>query len=1060
MPRCARCGEDNPERGRFCLACGQPLTAPAADAPETRRTVTVVFLDVVGSTGLAERLDPESLRSVMRRYFETARTSLERHGGTVQKFIGDAVMAVFGVPQLHEDDALRAVRAATEVNAALGALNTELRATVGVELAIRTGVNTGEVVAGRPEPGHALVLGDAVNVASRLQREAGVGEILIGPETHRLVAATVVTEPVASIPLRGRHEAVDAFRVVSMDGGPRERPARLETPMVGRTKELEQLRASFAEVRESGSTRLVTIVGDPGVGKSRLVQEFVETVAGAATVLRGRCLPYGDGITFWPLLEVVQMASGILDDDAPAAARDKIRRAVADAGDAELIAQRLAGLLGFDPEVSTLETGFWGARRFLETLAWETPVVVVFDDLHAAESTFLDLVEGLVQQGEDAAVLIVTPSRPELFEARPGWGTDDGRSALLSLAPLTADESDTLLEQLAPGGALPPEARRRIAEAAEGNPLFVSEVFRTLIDDGLLRQEGGRWVAAGDLGSVTVPPTVQALLATRLDRLPRSERAVIERASVVGKQFDERTVWALTPPEERPRVGERLQALARRDLVRPEEEPSAEPGAWRFTHLLIRDAAYQGMLKETRAGLHEGFATWLATRVGVRAEEDEIVGYHLEQAHRYRAELGGAEEEVRDLAGMAAAALASAGNRAMARGDVPATVSLLDRAVAIEPTLSRRVALVPDLAEALGEAGRFARAIELLESALAETRAVGDRVAEAHLRIALVKTRILTDPQGMADQESQVSDEVIPVFEAAGDELGLARAWHLRARAYNLWGRMADRHDALTQALEHARLAGAPRDETQMVTEMVSAVFYGPTPAEEGLHWLDRALRTAGPSLKVEARVRNAMAGFLAMMGRFEEARAVMTRSTELFDQLGMTLMRASTSQDRAVVYVLSGDLEGAERELREAYQVLGRMGERSYLCSTACVLGQVLVALGRMEEAEEMSVVGEEFADEDDLDAQILWRCVRARVMAARGEHEPAETLAREAVEFSLRTDFPQNQGDAYADLAEVLGAAGKDREAAEAGIEAARIYRSKGNVVRADYLTTRWGG
>jgi tetratricopeptide (TPR) repeat protein len=753
------------------------------------------------------------------------------------------------------------------------------------------------------------------------------------------------------------------------------------------------------------------------------------------------------------------MASGILDDDAPAAARDKICRAVSEAGDADQIGHRLAGLLGFDPEVTTLEAGFWGARRFLETLSWTAPVVVVFDDLHAAESTFLDLVEGLVQQGEDAAVLIVAPSRPELFESRPGWGKTNGRAALLSLDPLTAEESDALLEGLAPGGALPPDARRRIAEAAEGNPLFVGEVFRTLIDDGLLRNEGGRWVAAGDLGSVHVPPTVQALLAARLDRLSVAERSVIERASVVGKQFDERTVWALTPPEERAGVEERLQALARRDLVRPEAGPSAEPGTWRFTHLLIRDAAYQGMLKETRAGLHEGFATWLATRAGVRAEEEEIVGYHLEQAHRYRAELGGLEEEVRDLAGMAAAALASAGHRALARGDVPTTMNLLERAVAIEPDVARRVALVPELSEVMGEAGRFASAIDLLEEALADARKAGDAVAEAHVRIALVKARVLTDPVGMADQEALVSDEVIPVFEAAGDELGLARAWHLRARAYNLWGRMAERHDALQLALEHARRAGAPRDETQIVTEMVSAMFYGPTPAEEGLHWLDRTLRTAGPSLKVEARVRNAMAGFLAMMGRFDEARTVMNRSTALFDELGMTLMRASTSQDRALVYVLSGDLEGAAHELGEAYQVMERLGERSYLCSTACVLGQVLVALGRMDEAEEMSNVGEEFADEDDLDAQTLWRCVRARVLASRGEHDQAVTLAREAVELSLRTDFPQNQGDAYADLAEVLGAAGKDEEARAAGAEAARIYAGKGNVVAAGRLRTRWG-
>jgi tetratricopeptide (TPR) repeat protein len=823
--------------------------------------------------------------------------------------------------------------------------------------------------------------------------------------------------------------------------------------MVGRDRELQALLGAFEDVISKGRTRLVSVIGAPGLGKSRLVKEFLWAVEGRATVLSGRCLPYGEGITFWPLLEAVREAAGILDDDAPEAARAKVAAAVSEAGDAERVGEKLTGLLGFGQRVATLEEGFWAARRFLETLAWRRPVVAVFDDVHWAEPGFLDLVAYLHRLGEDAPLLIVAPGRPEMLESRPDWGGE-----ILPLAPLSADESAELLSSLVGGGELPETATRRIAQAAEGNPLFVGEMFRKLIDDDLLRHDAGRWVAAGNLETVTVPPTVNALLAARLDRLGPDDRGVIERASVLGKEFDERTLWALTPPADRAGVGARLDALSRRDLVQAETGPMAEPGTYRFSHILIRDAAYQGMLKQDRADLHERYATWLATRAGDRPQE-EIVGYHLEQAHRYRADLGGAEEEVRDLAGMAAAALSAAGHRAWARGDIPATVNLLERAAALEPDERRRLALVPDLGDALAEAGEFARAAALLSESVERSRALGDAAGEWHARIAQVKTLVLTDPHGMADQERRVADEAIEVFTRTGDELGLARAWHLRARADNLWGRMEDRKDALAQALGHARIAGAVRDQTQILTEIVSAVFYGPTPAEEGIAWCGRILEESSGNPRIEARVLNAEAGFLAMQGRFEEAHDRVRRSAALFEELGMTVMGAVTAQDRSLVFMLAGDAEGAEAELRRGYDVLERIGEASYQCSLACMIGQSLVAQGRMVEAEAYARTGAGLAAHDDYDAQIMWRSVLSRVHASRGEHAEAEALAREAVRLAFETDFFQSRADSLSDLAEVLASAGRPDEARAEAERAIEILDAKGNVVTAAALRERWG-
>ena len=585
---------------------------------EVRKTVTVLFADVVSSTALGEQLDPEALRRVMSRYFEAARGAVERHGGTVEKFIGDAVMAVFGIPTLHEDDALRAVRAAAELRGSLGALNEHLERDSGVTLELRIGLNTGEVVAGR---GESLVTGDAVNVAKRFEEAAGAGEILVGEPTHRLVRDAVEAEAVEPLALKGKGAVVAAFRIDSVKEGVPERARRLDSPMVGRDREQHLLEQGYERAVGERACHLFTVLGAAGVGKSRLVEEFLDEIAESATVARGRCLPYGEGITFWPLLEIVRQLHGedVVSGIAAQLAGDE---------NAGLIAERVAAALGLSDGAGTGEETFWAARKLFEAHAHERPLVVVFDDVQWGEPTFLDLVEHITDWSRDAPILVVCMGRPELLDKRPGWGGGKFNATSVLLEPLSEDDSTQLIVNLLGRAELAPAVRARVAQAAEGNPLFVEEMLGMLIDDGLLERSNGSWVATGDLGKVSVPPTIQALLAARLDGLAPEERSIAERASVEGKIFHRGAVRELSPAEAREDLGRHLQALVRKELVRPDRAAFPGEDAFRFRHLLIRDAAYEAMPKELRATLHERFAGWLEASVGERvAEYEEVLGY-------------------------------------------------------------------------------------------------------------------------------------------------------------------------------------------------------------------------------------------------------------------------------------------------------------------------------------------------------------------------------------------------------------------------------------------------
>jgi class 3 adenylate cyclase len=533
---CRNCERENPDEAAFCMACATRLE-PAAPTREVRKTVTALFCDLVGSTTLAEQHDPEVLKPLLQRYFEEMRTAIERHGGTVEKFIGDAIVAVFGMPRVHEDDALRAVRAAVEMRERFAS-----PADGPVGLAGRIGITTGEVLVAGPEQ---PLIGDTMNTAARLQAAAEPGEILIGEPTYRLVQDAVVAETVEPLTLKGKADPVPAYRLVQVASLSPMRTRRLDAPMVGRAREGALLEQAFERTVSDRACQLFTVLGAAGAGKSRLVEEFLSSLDGA-DVMRGRCLPYGEGITYFPVAEAMKEALGLADFDDESSVREAIHAAVAGEDHADAITANLAKLLGAG-EGGAAEETFWAIRRFLEVWGRARPVVVVFGDIHWGESTFLDLVEHVADWSRDASILLLCMARPDLLDVRPTWAGGKTNATTISLAPLSDRECVELIDHLLGSSGLPEDVRDRITAVAEGNPLFVEEMLRMMIDDGLLARDGDRWVAAEALEEVTVPPTISALLSTRLDRLLDDERALLERAAICGKEFHRGAVVEMLP---------------------------------------------------------------------------------------------------------------------------------------------------------------------------------------------------------------------------------------------------------------------------------------------------------------------------------------------------------------------------------------------------------------------------------------------------------------------------------------------------------------------------------
>ena len=1016
----------------------------------SRKTITVVFCDMVGSTALSERLDAEALRHVMLRYYDLLRVCLERHGGTVEKFIGDAVMAVFGIPVVHEDDALRAARAALDMLAAVEESGEELERETGARIAVRIGIHTGEVVtSGAADAGHALVSGEAVNVAARLEQHAPAGQILIGADTHGLIAARAETVPVEPLTVRGKSEPVPAWRLTGIRDEARALAGPPGVPMVDRGDELAQLRMAFARVARDRSCHLVTLFGDPGVGKSRLARAFAaEAERDGALVAGAHCPPYGSAGPLAPLAPLLTQALG----PNPQGRLAEVLGGGAAERDAATALARLArtGVSG-----TSFDETRWALQLLCTALAGTRPLVVVVDDLHWAHEDLLGALDHLADWVQGAPVLLLCVARPDLLERHPRWGSGKLNATALVVPPLAADDCRELVLRLyEPVGADDPEVVphavaaaeqeqivERLVHRSEGNPLFVEQIVGMVSESDDPR---------------FVPPSVRAVVAARLDRLEPAERAVLECAAVTGAEFTAADLTALLPAGAGP-VEHAVRTLVRRRLL---EAAGQDLGAarWRFVSQLIRDEVYSGMSKLVRARQHERFAEYGAERA---PEDHHTIGTHLEEAFRLRLDLGPADATARSTGARAADHLAAAGTAALGRGDVRWAVDLLRRALALtaalpEPQPHAGLAVRTALAEARLAAGDAAEAVGALRQLLADARAAGDRGVEARVRLQLA----YLDPSSLepgADGFGAVLDvarDAVAVFTGSDDALGLARAWLAIGQERQSRSRHGEAARYLTRALHESVRAGAGLERAGSLGALAVSLWLGPEPAPVALRrcgeFLDDLL--AGRRM-ARATVSCPMAALLAMRGDHAEARRLLADAVRTLSDLGHLFAVPAVHLFQATVEESAGCWDDAIRLLRAARAELERLGDGQLHATATRDLARVLLSRGGAEDEVTRLVGGLLDTGLDALPAAAAdVHGIRARLAAAVGDAATAAHHLDQAIDAARRTDSPVCLAGAELDRAQAAAALGREREAVAAAGEARRHFTAKGHLVGAE--------
>jgi DNA-binding SARP family transcriptional activator len=970
-------------------AAGAPAARPAAaPAASERRMVTVLCAGVTNAAALAAQLDPEALHRVLARFSDTCAGIVERHGGTVERRAAEAAVGFFGLTAAHEDDALRALRAALELREAAAGWD-------GVQTG--AGIDCGEVFVGSGTRGERFASGQAVSLAGSLHDAAPGGAILLSDGIHRLVEQAVVAEPFGPVGELRAWQLVDlrADGPAPPSGG----------PFVGRNGELEALRGAFAQACSEPGCRLVTLVGPAGIGKSRVARELVTAVGGEATTVVGRCLSYGVGITYGPVAEIVRQLGG----------PPRIAELLADDPQA---ARRVLGAIGASDEPGQAEEIFWGFRRLLEEVARVQPLLVVIEDVHWAEPTLLDLVDYVAAFSRGLPILLVCLARGELLESRPAWAApQEGRSVHV-LEPLGDAEAQELVSALGANGQ-----SARIVEAAEGNPLFLEQLVAVGAQEGAL------------------PPTIHAVLAARIDRLEPAERSVLLRASVEGRTFHAGALRELMPDEERTGVAQHLVALVRKQLIRVDRPQLTGEDAFRFAHALVREAAYEGLSKQLRAELHERLGRWLDQHAEA---PEEIVAFNLEHAYLLRGELGTAQRELGDEA---ATRLESAARAALARGDVRAGAALLERAVGLlDGDDAARAALQPRLGAALFEAGRLADAATVLARAIDQAVAAGDEHIEALARVEREFVRLEAEPAGEVGPAEQVVQSALESLARHHDERGQGRAWSLRAAIAWLGGQVAQADEAWEQAAEHARRAGDERELFEILGWRASAAVFGPTPVDEAIERCSKLRRQVAGSPVAVALTLHPLASLHAMTGDFEQARELVREGNAILGELGR--MESAVSHHEALVELLAGRPDAAEARLRVGYEELGRMGgDGALLATTAAMLAQAVYEQDRLEEALELCELSAGTAPPEDLVTQVVWRGVRAKALARREQHAEAQALAHEAVALVETTDLVTHHGDALLDLATVLRLAGLSADADAAFEAGCSLHERKGN-------------
>jgi DNA-binding SARP family transcriptional activator/tetratricopeptide (TPR) repeat protein len=993
-----------------------------AGTPLARRPVTVLCVAWQAESRPGVALDPEAHGVVTEHAVSRLTAVLGRYSGKLVASDSERLMGLFGVATLHEDDALRALRASLEAREALTTQAGVQPSRFGANMVCRIGVATDEVLVGGPGP-----LGFAGDVDARavtLAEAAGPGQILIGRQTQQLAAAAIETE----------RAGPDQFLLRSVQVGVRPLAIRLDAPLVGRDEESRRLEAAYARATRERVTMTVTVLGEAGLGKTRLVQELAQRLGGEAQVLTGRFLPYGEGITFWPLREVVRQAGG--GDDSP----ERITALLYGEADAAAVAEQLHRAVGRGSQGRAAAAEiFWAARRFLEARARQRPLLVVFEDLHWAEPTFLDLVESLAIQPGRSPILLVCIARPELLDQRPAWAAEAERSASIQLTPLADDSARALLDTLSADQRIPRATRARLIDTAGGNPLYLEQLAVSL------GEQGGSDVRPA------LPPTIQALLAARLQRLGPGASSVLARAAIIGKDFPEGAVRELLPVEARDPLGRNLQTLIAKGLVqrRPIGRNSVEQ--YTFRHILIQEAAYRAIPKTLRAELHHRFADWheyvFSEPFPGRAE---ILGHHLEQSVRYRNELWPADPESGALARRAAAHLDTAGCAAHDRGDDVAAVSLLDRAAALlpgdDPTLGR---LYTSLGTALIETGQFEKAKATLDHAQRIAAGNGDERQHAHARVEALLLHLRVNPKEAAIDIARALPELRREFQQSQDDLGICRTLQLEAALHWDHSRSGAAEDAWQRAAECARKLKDRRQLADIFAWLASAALWGPTPAPEGIKRCQEYLDEIGNHPIGKAEILLNQAGLYAMQDDFAAAEETLGAAKSLLETLGPT-MTAAIIQPAALIAMLAGDPAAAERYLRLEYDYLCQMGERRVLSTTAAILARAIAAQGpsRYDEAIRLIAISREATADWDLAPQAIGQGLYARILADRSRYREAKELARSAAALAAQTDLLDKHADTLLELSHVLAAAGQVSEARSAATQALDLYRRKGNL------------
>ena len=996
-----------------------PVAADASEAtpPEERRkTVTaVVARPATGGS------DPEVRRSAVRSLAERANDEIERLGGEILGEPVERLVITFGLREVKEDDAPRALRASVALRGASPDQNQGP--------AVRIGVATGEMLVEEAGGTRTVRSADPIERADQLARQARPGEILTDPHTLGMTRDIVGTEPTELL-LLGEDAPGIAFRVLEIaERTPRREDQ--EPALVGRERELTDLMAAFDRVLRDRTPRLVSVIGAAGVGKTRLLTELAERLGLGATVLTGRCLPYGRDITLWPVAEVLREAVGVGPADSARAVRRRIAAYLADSDDAGFLTLQLASVLGVGDAGLAADELSWSIRRCLELEAGRRPLVLVFDDLQWADDSLLDLLEYIVTTSRDAPMLIVGVARSELLERRPTWGGGRLNALTVALQPLDVEESERLLEGVL-RGPVEPALRDRLLSTAQGNPLFLGALVASLKSDGMITNEGGAWSATAELASVPPPPSVRALLEARIDRLPPAERALIGAAAVAGYEFGDDDLVDVTPDLQAEQRREGLDQLVSRDLLSI-ERTGRSGRTYRFHHILLRDVAELALPKAARARDHRRAGEGLVARAGERLTEvEEIVAYHLETAFQLERELGTADVE---LGGRAAHHLEAAGRRALGREDVAAAAGLLGRALDCLPAEDpRRIELAWLRVGPLVSLGRLSDAKAQIADAWQVADALDDEVGRLRLTVAAEQVGWHADPDHHDNERlTRVALDAIERLDTLGDPLGRARAFRLLGTAYFHGGRIDDALEAFRQARINAELAG---DDPERAERPILATIHGRTPVDLVIEDAEMYLtETSRPSPEVLRTLGLAY----ARAGRRDEALDTHRRARERLAELGGELRVADARMYEGWSLLLLDEPEAAADVLAACVEGLARIGERNMRPTALALLGQARFLSGDVEGAELAAQESRETAGSDDPASQMTWRQVLAKVLAARGESQAALALAREAVEIAEASDFLTMAGRVHLDAAEVLRSAG-DLEGARASLERAR--------------------